>query len=60
MSESDDKVQDEFQEFLKSNKIDFASLKGTPEEGIILNAKEKRMQAILRAVHIMTLILLET
>ena len=47
MSEGDDNTQDEFQEFLKTNKIDFSSLKGTPEEGIVLNAKEKRLEAIL-------------
>jgi len=51
MSEGEgDNTQEQFQQFLKDNKIDFSSLKGTPEEEFVLNAKDKRAAAILRSV----------
>lgn len=49
MSEGDDNIQDQFQEFLKENKIDTTSLLKKDKE-TLFNAKDQRTLAILRAV----------
>lgn len=50
MSEGEDNTQEQFQQFLAENKIDFASLKDTSDQDQVLNAKDKRALAILKAV----------
>jgi hypothetical protein len=43
-------VQEQFEQFLSQHKIDTSSLVGTKEGAQLLNAKEQRAVAILKAV----------
>ena len=45
-----DNTQEEFEQFLQQNRIDYQSLKQANPDSEILDAKQSRINAILKAV----------